>query len=668
MQSINNMTLRAKLIGGFAVVLLLLVIISLTAYTALEKATRGFVSYREMARDSNLVGQLQANMLMVRMEVKSYIISGHEDNRRQYTTYFDKMMGFLETAKKEIQKPERARQIAFIGEKIKEYDQGFKKVVELKQRRNHIVYDILGKDGKQMEQKLTAIMTSATQDNDTIAGYEAGLALRNLLLARVYVLKFLDTNERAHVERVDAEFADMEKRLQALDKDLQNPRRRQLLGEIRQQYAEYRKNFKDLVGLIFQRNDIISGTLDTIGPKIAAAVEQVKLDIKKVQDEIGPRLQASNSRAVTMIVLLSLMALAAGCGIIFFVTRSVLAQLGSDPSRIAEVARNIARGNLKMNFSDHGRHQAEGVFKDMEIMSENLRKIFTDIAAGTETLTSSADELSAISEQVASRAEQTSGKAETVSAAAGEMSSNMTSVAAAAEQATTNVNIVATATDELSNAVSEISENTAKANTITKTAVTDVRAASEKVEELGKAADEIGKVTETITEISDQTNLLALNATIEAARAGEAGKGFAVVANEIKELAKQTAEATGEIRSKIEGIQNSTRGTVSQITQISSVINEVNAIVETIATSVEEQSATTEEIAANMGQATEGLHEVTENVAQSSAVSDEIAREIVEVNEAAQEMTSASEQVRNNVHELSRLATDLRRMIASFSI
>ena len=66
--------------------------------------------------------------------------------------------------------------------------------------------------------------------------------------------------------------------------------------------------------------------------------------------------------------------------------------------------------------------------------------------------------------------------------------------------------------------------------------------------ELGTAAQEIGKVVETITEISEQVNLLALNATIEAARAGEAGKGFAVVANEIKDLARQTATDTGEIK------------------------------------------------------------------------------------------------------------------------
>jgi methyl-accepting chemotaxis protein len=164
------------------------------------------------------------------------------------------------------------------------------------------------------------------------------------------------------------------------------------------------------------------------------------------------------------------------------------------------------------------------------------------------------------------------------------------------------------------------------------------------MDQLGAAANSIGKVIETITDISEQVNLLALNATIEAARAGEAGKGFAVVANEIKELAKQTAAATQDIKEKIEGIQGTTSMTVGQITEITQVINDVNDVVGNIATAVEQQSAATKEIATNVAQASQGIQEVNENVNQSSSVSGEISRDIAGVSVSMNEMSTSSSQ------------------------
>jgi methyl-accepting chemotaxis protein len=120
--------------------------------------------------------------------------------------------------------------------------------------------------------------------------------------------------------------------------------------------------------------------------------------------------------------------------------------------------------------------------------------------------------------------------------------------AAAMEESATNVTMVTTSSEEMSATIGEIAQNAEKARTISDQAVSKATDTSGQMDGLGRAAQGIGKVVETITEISEQVNLLALNATIEAARAGEAGKGFAVVANEIKELAKQTSEATLEIK------------------------------------------------------------------------------------------------------------------------
>jgi methyl-accepting chemotaxis protein len=244
----------------------------------------------------------------------------------------------------------------------------------------------------------------------------------------------------------------------------------------------------------------------------------------------------------------------------------------------------------------------------------------------------------------------------------------MNSVSVASEQATTNVSMVADAMAGTTETIKAIARHSENARTIADSAVAQADHASAKMNELGSAADAISKVTEVITEISEQTNLLALNATIEAARAGEAGKGFAVVANEIKELARQTAQATHEIKAKIGGIQHSTDETVGEMKQISEVINQVNEIVATIATSVDSQLATTEEVAGNVREASVRFGEINANVAQCSQVTGQISADIADVKSSADELTHTSLQVAFNVKELSHLAEKLHDVVDHFQV
>lgn len=664
---LKDLTLRKKLISGFSAVLILLGTVAIIGLLAIDNAKNGFMEYREMARDTNLAGRLQANMLMVRMNVKDFIITGSTKDIEQYGNYVKKMHGFLEEAQKEIQKKERAEKIDFIDNQIKEYEAAFDRVIQFKEERNQIVMEQLDVMGPQMEKNLTKIMKTAEADNDIQAAFHAGMALRNLLLGRLYMAKFLDTNAQAAADRTISEFAGLKKSITDLEKELQDAGRRELLQKVAKDEATYVKKFKALVSVIHNRNELIQGTLDRIGPEIAKAVEVVKLDIKAVQDEIGPRLQADNHQSEIQVVIIGVIAILLGVVIVFFITRSVVKQLGADPAQLGNITREIAAGSLTVDFGSDAKEK-QGVFKDMETMTTNLRTMFKDIVNGVDTLTSSSTELSAISQQLSAGSEQTSGKSNTVATAAEEMSSNMTSVASAVEQASTNTNMIASSSEQMAASINEIAENSEKARSITGGAVTQAEKSAERVADLGGAAQEISKVTETITEISEQTNLLALNATIEAARAGEAGKGFAVVANEIKELARQTAEATGEIKSRIEGIQSSISETITDIEQVPKVIHEVNEVVSTIATAVEEQSVTTKEIAQNVAQASSGIQDITENVSQSSNVSGEIARDISEVNQAASEMTNSSSQVNMSAGELSKLAEQLNTMVGQFKV
>lgn len=298
----------------------------------------------------------------------------------------------------------------------------------------------------------------------------------------------------------------------------------------------------------------------------------------------------------------------------------------------------------------------------------HMQHLVMDIAVNTTTLRQSSVTMSEVAIKLSEGANGMTDHSDNVANSAKIMSSDMHAVAAASEEASTNVNMVATAVEEMNNTVNEIAENCSKARIVTEKAVENTNNASIHVDILGKSATDISKVTEVITEISEQTNLLALNATIEAARAGESGKGFAVVADEIKELAKQTASSTLDIKNKIEGIQKSTSTTMEEIDTITKIIININELVTTIAGAVEEQSVTSQEISNNVSHAAIGIQEVNQKVGENSTVANDIAHAISEVNQTASEMNQNSDEVKTSSKSLLELSAKLNSIVKQFKV
>jgi methyl-accepting chemotaxis protein len=380
-----------------------------------------------------------------------------------------------------------------------------------------------------------------------------------------------------------------------------------------------------------------------------------------------------------------------------------------DLTRRLDVLANDEIGRMAKYFNNFV-EKLEGIISQITANAESLAETSGEMTAVSTELASGAEEMNSQAENIASATEQMSANihsvdeaanlmnknAQNVSSSAAMIAENMNNVNSAVNESQSNIASMASASEEMTSTINEISQNTQKANETTLNAVESVNQASTQVEHLAEASQEINQIINVIVDIAEQTKLLALNATIEAARAGEAGKGFAVVANEVKDLAKQTNEATEDIKRRVIGMQDSTSSTVEGINRISEVIEEVNSIVGTIAAAVEEQNVTMKDNAKNVAQASEGIQEVAGNVAKanegvgeiSQNIADvaegantvakntseasigaaDVAKNITGVSDASKDTTQGAQKLNTMATDLSDMANTLRIMMAKFKV
>lgn len=330
-----------------------------------------------------------------------------------------------------------------------------------------------------------------------------------------------------------------------------------------------------------------------------------------------------------------------GAAIMIWVGLRTLNRHLADIDRATNWANEIATGNMSLRIPHDRNDEIGGLYKGLLSMLINTSATLAQIKESTESLENAATALSGASVNLAEGLKEVANQSEafaTIASTATQMNQNLQSVTSATEEMSISIGEVARKASDSAQIASRASNTSADMNAV--------------VEELGKNAREIGKVIESISEIASQTNLLALNAAIEAAGAGEAGRGFAVVATEVKELARQSALSSDEIKSKIEAIQDSTGKVIQSIGNIGGIIGQINEISSGIASSVEEQSITTKEIAAN--------------ISQTAGASNEVTRNINSVSTAVATGANDTAQFANLAGELQGLAGNLASLVGRF--
>lgn len=478
-------------------------------------------------------------------------------------------------------------------------------------------------------------------------------ALRGFLLADEQ--RFLGTYHRG-VQEFDTYTAELQ------DRAGDNARAQALIAEIRDAGLTWRRQHAEVaLGLMNDpatkaeaRQLEITGAgkdqMDAIRDKLA---ELETLEERLLAERTGFLMGAfERGQAVVLI--------ASGLAALLALTAAVmLTRLVDHPLRQAtEVIRRIRAGDYAVGIADTDRGDEIGAlmrgltgFRDA--LAEGARLRAEQEEERTAAAAHRRTELVALAERferdvagvvaaVGQSADGLQGAAKSLAASATQGESQSGAAGAAAERASANVQAVAGATEELAAATAEIGSQVAESTRKTQEATTQAQAMNTVVDGLTQKAEQIGTVVRLISDIAEQTNLLALNATIEAARAGAAGKGFAVVASEVKELATQTAKATGEISTQIGEIQGVTADAVHAIRAIARTIADVDQIATAIASAVEQQNAATGEIARNVQEAAGVTGEVTASIGEVRAAASDTgaaAGQLLQASEALQDQS-----------------------------
>ncbi|MBF0205338.1 MAG: methyl-accepting chemotaxis protein [Oligoflexia bacterium] len=600
----KDLTIGKKILFGFLTLLGLLVLVSLISIVYINKGTNNFIDYRSAARNTNITGRIQTNILMARLNVKDFIITGSEEESKQVKEYLQKVRTMVDEAYKETTDPADVAILKDIDKDLETYNKDFDKVTSVRVKADALFKDVLNTKGPAMEKELRLIMGSARTDKDTNAAAAAGETTSAIDQMRIAVLKFYQDASDQLAEVATKEMAASEKQIAELDKVIQNKDRRESWGRLSENFNVYKTTYPEFKQLMLEQTKLINDSLNKVGSRIADQSEKLKLNNMEQQNKLGPQILSDNKTAQIIVIIVSLISIAMG---IF----------------------------LALTISS-------GLSKVLNRITNSLSESSSQVASASEQLSGASQQLSSASSEQASSIEETSASLEEMS---GMIENNLRN----AEKA-----------KELAGSVRSMAESGNQSMNELINSMTEILESNGKIEELVKVIGEIGEKTKIIDEIVFQTKLLSFNASVEAERAGEHGRGFAVVAQEVGNLAQMSGKAALEISSIV---KDSIKNAETITTENKKRVEKGNNYVKETAKILKETVSNSEMVATSSAQVVNASREQTSGIKQITQAMEQLNKATQENASISEESASSSEELAAQADNLRTYVDELNKMV-----
>ena len=371
---------------------------------------------------------------------------------------------------------------------------------------------------------------------------------------------------------------------------------------------------------------------------------------RTVAGEIQAEAASDVSGAITTIFLVVLISIGLAVGIAMVTVRSITVPL----AKVNEILGVVASGDLTKRLDDKAQDEFGDLARNCNQVITNLRQLIQGIISRSTQLAAASEQTSAITVETTTAIREQKSQVTQAATATTEMSSTSQGVMQSSNDALAEIKNA----DSEAERVKVISENNKQ--TILQLSK-EVDQASTVINKLHKDSASIGSILDVIRGIAEQTNLLALNAAIEAARAGEQGRGFAVVADEVRSLASKTQASTQEIQAMIQVLQTGAHAAVE-------AMSKGKKQAENCVTQTEVAAQALESITNAVHLAHDMSEQISHAAKEQNQVSNEISHLLESIVTIAEQTASGAEQTSQSSHEVARLAEELRQSVDQFKV